>query len=166
MMTSKAQITFIKYANSDASIGNYFSYGKDLFKHKVDVYRAGRQLDVPRITLLKHDIDKLLPSSFVPYTKWFYGSKGIKGTKDPKVKKEWREAVQNHYIRNPHHANKVGGTKDVKTELESLADWFSASARSEGYKKDFPSFREWVLPRLDSFNISKDAKQIVKEMLL
>jgi hypothetical protein len=159
---TKAEIVFNKYAG----VGDYLSYGKDVFKHKLDVYKAGRQLDVPRLQLAKHDIDKFLPSSFIPYTKWFYGSSGMKGSKDPGLKKEWRAAVQKHYKRNPHHANKFGKTKTTSIELESLADWFSASARSSGYRKNFPDFREWVLPRLDSFNISKDAKQIVKDVLL
>jgi len=159
---TKAEKIFYKYSD----LGDYFSYGKDVFRHKVDVYKAGRELDVPRLQLLKHDIDKLLPKSFKAYAKWFYGQGGVKGTKDPKLRKEWRAAVQKHYERNPHHAAKIGKSKTINVELESLADWFSASARAGGYKKNFPAFREWVLPRLDSFTISQEAKQIVKEMLL
>jgi hypothetical protein len=40
-----------------------YSYGKYLVQHKKDVYSAGRELDVPRMVLLKHDLTKLKPSS-------------------------------------------------------------------------------------------------------
>jgi len=41
----------------------HYNYGKYLVKHKKDVYSAGRELDVPRMVLLKHDLTKLKPSS-------------------------------------------------------------------------------------------------------
>ena len=76
----KATTTFIKYAAYDTPIKDYWEYFKDTARHKVDVYKAGRDLSVPRTKLLVHDIDKFFPKMFMRYAEWFYGPQGIKGT--------------------------------------------------------------------------------------
>ena len=73
-------------------------------------------------TLLAHDFDKLKPSRFSAYSDWFFGPKGIKGTKDSELKKKFRAEVDVHYDKNLHHAHKIGKPQPVKNQLEALAD--------------------------------------------
>lgn len=153
---------FEKLSAYGTSLADYWDYGKDVIRHKIDVYKAGRELSVPRTKLLVHDIDKFFPKMFMRYAEWFYGPEGKKGTKNPKLKKEWRDMVKKHYTRSAHHATRVGKTKNVVTELESLADWYSAQRRSSGYKPGFPTFRTWLDKNVDRYNISDEARSIVK----
>ena len=155
----KPQHVFNKLAAYGADIGDYWGYGKDVVRHKVDVYKAGRELSVPRTKLLVHDVDKFFPKMFMRYAEWFYGPEGAKGTKNPKLKKEWRKMVNNHYGRADHHKKE----KKVVTELESLADWYSAQRRATGYKAGFPTFRNWIDKNVDRFNISSEAKNLAKK---
>jgi hypothetical protein len=158
----KAEVLFEKLAAYGADLEDYWDYGKDLVKHKIDVYQAGRQLSVPRVKLLVHDLDKFLPKMFMRYAEWFYGPQGQKGSKNPKLKNEWGIKIREHYARSPHHAHKVGKPKDVATELESLADWYSAKKRSSANVPGFPTFRTWLDNNIDRYNISEEAKSIAK----
>lgn len=160
---NKAEITFYKYSAYGTSVGDYVSYGGNLLRHKADIYSAGRDIDVPRWTLVKHDIDKFSPSMFKTYAEWFYGPEGKKGTKNPELKKKWRAQVQKHYERSPHHAHKLGKPQNVTTELESVADSYSAHKRSLGWPKKFPDIKQWLKPRVDKLKISDEAKQILRD---
>ena len=161
----KATLVFEKYAAYGATLSDYISYGKDVIQHKYDVYKAGRELDVPRWTLIKHDIDKFLPISYKRYAEWFYGPEGLKGTKNPELKKKWRAKVREHYKRSPHHATKVNKKKNVVTELESLADWYSAHKRAIGHPKRFIPFKPWIKKRLDKFKIRPETKELLVQKL-
>ena len=57
-----------------------------------------------------------------PYSDWFFGPKGIKGTKNPELKKKFRAEVDIHYGKNLHHAHKIGKPQPIKNQLEALAD--------------------------------------------
>ena len=161
LKTQKAEYVFNKISAYGTDISDYWGYGKDIVKHKVDVYKAGRELSVPRTRLLLHDVDKFFPKMFMRYAEWFYGPEGAKGTKNPKLKKEWRTMVNNHYARSDHHHKE----KDKVTALESLADWYSAQKRATGYKPGFPTFRTWLDKNIDRFNVNPEAKAIVKTTL-
>lgn len=144
-----------KYAGFFDEVNKNWNYGKYLVGHKINVYRTGRELGVPRGKLLKHDIGKFHPREWKPYAAYWFGPKGIKGTKDPKVQKTFRAAADKHYTRNEHHAYRLGKPYTVDTELESLADWYSVS-RSVHFQlsdKKFPTFKKWFQERGDKLNV-------------
>jgi len=97
-------------------------YAKYLAKHKWNIIRPGRELGVGYGTLLKHDLDKLKPSRFRAYSDWFFGPKGVKGTKDQKLFKKFRGEVDIHYNKNLHHAHKLNKPQPLKNQLEAVAD--------------------------------------------
>lgn len=164
MKDTKAIKVYNKLAAYDTSLKDYWDYGKNLVSHKVDVYTSGKQIDVPRKKLLTHDIDKFFPKRFKIYAEWFYGPQGVRGTKNSELKKKWRESVEEHYKRSPHHANKLGKKKDLYTELESLADQYSAIKRSSN-KKTFIPFKGWLTKNINNFNISDSAhKKVVQHI--
>ena len=107
---------------SRASLKDHYRYGRYLLGHKWNVLKAGRELNVPLGVLLKHDNSKLRPSEWAPYVEWFYGPRGLKGSKDPTVRKEFLRAVELHHSRNHHHDYKTRGSQLTN---ESIADWYS-----------------------------------------
>lgn len=127
-----------------ASLDNYLNYGDYVIKHKYNVLGPGLQLGVNPIRLAMHDWSKLAPTSFVPYTNFFIGPKGLTGSRDKTVWKEWREAVKDHYALEGHHADKIGLTKTVTEELESIADWYSVTkSKADRAGLPCPNFKEW-----------------------
>jgi hypothetical protein len=72
-------------------------YAKYIVKHKWFVFRAGLVLKVPLWRLIKHDLSKLLPSEWLPYTNWFNGAP------EERDKKKFQAAVELHKSRNDHH---------------------------------------------------------------
>jgi len=149
----------------NTSFKDYVDYGVDVIRHKHDVYKAGKKLNVSKWALFKHDIDKFLPKRYKTYAEWFYGDEGQKGSKNPELRKKWRKEVQKHYMFSPHHANKVDKKKTVEAELESLADWYSATQRAMGYSKNFKPFSVWIEKNIDKFKISPEAKIIAKDIV-
>lgn len=113
---------------------------KYLLTHKYRIYKAGRQLGVPRLQLLKHDITKFLPREWVPYREHFFD--------DPNVEdiRRFREAVILHK-RTPHHQ----GT----APLEAVADWYAA-----GKKKQIP-FKQWVKENMKTFPLTEETKEVI-----
>lgn len=120
-------------------------YGADLAKHKYYVYKAGRQLDLPRLQLLKHDWNKLDPLIFTTYRDFFYGPSGIKGTRDPLMHQRFKAAAELHKVYSPHHVYSmdIDEFNRRKNKMEAVADWWSASKRKTGYSDSFPEFKEW-----------------------
>ena len=156
----KATLLFEKLAAYDTSLLDYWNYGKNVIQHKKDVYQTGRRLDVPKWTLLKHDVDKFYPSRFKSYAEWFFGPQGHRGSRNPQLKEKWLAAVKKH--KKALHHQKI---KDFETELESVADWYAASKREVPFGAEFPDFKSWAATRLDSFDISDMAKSYIKTKL-
>ena len=156
----KATLLFEKLAAYDTSLLDYWDYGKNLIRHKKDVYQTGRQLNIPRWPLITHDIDKFYPARFKPYAEWFFGPQGYYGSANSQLKEKWLVAVKKHK-KAPHHQE----IKSFDTELESVADWYAASKREVPFGAEFPDFRTWVAARLNSFDISDMAKSYIKTKL-
>lgn len=130
---------------------------KYLTKHKYDVYKAGREMDAPRLQLLAHDHTKFYPSNWTPYREYWFGEKGVKSKSnnvDPEVLKNFKEAVQRHYHAEKHHSHKVGVEADSNTKKEMLADWYAVSKHT---KPNTPDFKTWV-------NSSPHTKKVYKEI--
>ena len=78
---------------------------KYLLKHKALVYKAGRQIDVPRMQLLKHDLSKFSPTEWNTYKEKFHTTDVV----TPKEQKAFRKAVDtHHYPKNKHHVKHWG----------------------------------------------------------
>jgi len=139
----------------EAGLKDWFSQNwnnaKYLTKHKYYVYRAGRELDVPRLQLLKHDLSKLTPSEWGPYRRYWFGQK------TPEVVSDFRQATSQHKSRNPHHHP---SPTDINTNLEAIADWYSAG-RAQGQYAQTP-FKNWVEDRLRGFPVNDVIKNEVK----
>lgn len=125
-------------------------YIRATIKHKKYVYKFGRELKVPILRLLKHDLSKFGISEVFGYSRHFYGDK-----KDPH---NFSLAWIHHQNTNPHHweywiprTNHTLDATMVPMEpypmpetyvREMLADWLGASMSYEG--KAPTSFTNWV----------------------
>ena len=100
-------------------------YGYTL-KHKWNIISPGRELGVGYGTLLKHDSDKLWDVGLArTYGKYFFGPKGVRGTNDPELYRDFRTKADKHYTRSPHHYHKINKEKPIQNKLESVADIYS-----------------------------------------
>ena len=104
-----------------------WDYLKYLLSHKANMWGPGRDIGVSRKTLLMHDMDKFQPNRFRQYSDWFFGPEGVKGTKNPELKKRWRQTVDEHYANNLHHAHKLDKEQPLENQLEALVDWYSVT---------------------------------------
>ena len=139
--------------------GDDFDNLKYILKHKYHIYKGGREIDVPRMQLLKHDLSKLSPSEWGPYKRYWFGEK------TPETKKEFRHAVESsHYKKNPHHpAHWKGKPMPMDYKLEMMADWYSAG-RSQGTHR-FKSFKSWWKGNRSSLDIDQATKAEVDKRL-
>ena len=154
-----------KHASIADNIRAYWRNLRDVTGHKVDVYRAGRQLGVPRTQLLRHDLSKYRPSEFIPYAQWLHHPEGRLGAQDPARKQRFREAAELHYSRNPHHWRRMGIAEEDKRKKvlkEGLADWYSA-ARRAGTEKTFP---QWYEKHRDNLQLREDVQRKADKRLL
>ncbi len=116
---------------------------KYIAKHKAYLISPGRQLGLGYGQLLKHDLSKLTPSEWGPYSKFWFGSTGITGTRDPETFKNFRNAVVNsHYKKNKHHNSQ---NEPIKYKLEAVADWYSSAKTQSKNPGNFPDFKSWYL---------------------
>jgi hypothetical protein len=134
----------LKYFEKQAGLVEWFqnrlediSMATDLAKHKYYVYKAGREMDVPRLQLLKHDLSKLKPSAWPHYREYYHGQR------TPKVEKTFRIAADTHKAAEQHHKKPTGLSEDPNSELEAFADWWSRS-KINSKKPNFPAFMEWI----------------------
>lgn len=133
---------------------------KYILRHKYHLYTGGREIDLPRIQLLTHDLSKFRPSEFVPYKRFFFGEK------TPQTKKNFLEAVRKyHYKRNPHHPEHWDKGEDMplKNKLEMIADWYSAG-KTQGTHK-FKSFKSWFKKNRNSLEIDEALKKEIEDRL-
>ena len=130
---------------------------KYILKHKYHLYTGGREIDLPRLQLLAHDLSKFRPSEFIPYKHFFWGEQ------TPGVAKDFKDAVRNHYSRNPHHKEYHSGKMPLKNQLEMIADWYSAG-RTQGTHR-FKSFRSWYKKNRDKLPIDESVKSEIDSRL-
>ena len=123
----------------------------------------GRELGVPLKVLLKHDVDKFQPNRFRQYSDWFFGPEGVKGTKNPSLRKRWRETVDTHYAQNPHHAHKLGLEQPLTNQLEALVDWYSVNKST---KQTSLRFADWYKQKRNDLPISDEVRNIADKHLL
>ncbi|MGL5715198.1 MAG: DUF5662 family protein [Paraclostridium sp.] len=120
----------------------YKEYFKYVLEHKRNVFKTcwDRGLCLHAFT---HDLSKFLPSEFIPYAKYFYGTWGVKIEKafpnddEPytngqsclsnsylRCKKEFDIAWELHYKRNKHHWNHwIGKDIPYKYIMQMICDW-------------------------------------------
>jgi hypothetical protein len=82
------------------SIRRHINYGRYVIRHKRFVYREGRKLGLPRLMLLAHDWDKLLPDEWFSYSRTFYKADGSKQYDESDA---FKTAWAKHQWRNKHH---------------------------------------------------------------
>ena len=116
-----------------------------LLKHKAKVYKAGRQLGVPKVQLALHDARKLLPKEWVPYREYFHDKPNKTDIKN------FVKAVEHHKKNNPHH-HYLSAPRNVK--LEAVADWYSAGSPKK------VSFKKWIKQ-----NMNKFPKEVQQELV-
>jgi hypothetical protein len=153
------------YANRD-KIKQHVGYAGYLLPHKWYTGKAMLEMNLPLVQAITHDSTKFRPSEWSAYSAWFNGPEGLQGAKDPKLYMQWRDVVQQHYHRNPHHWRALHKhPKDVPTKykLEAIADWYGVN-RAKGLTNK--SFKDWFEERKNRFPIDKgtimDAEQRLK----
>lgn len=140
-------------------------YGKYLAGHKFNVLRHGLEEGAPVGTLLAHDWTKLLPHIWAPYRDWRHGAEGLHGTRNPEVYKRFREAVQEHYLRSPHHWRRFGVPPEkvpLKYKQESLADWYTVGKFNN---PKLPEFKTWYKRREYILPFDEDTKKYIRSKL-
>ena len=129
-----------------------FDNVKYILKHKAYIIGPGRQLGLGYKQLLSHDNSKFSKEEFGPYTRYWYGDRGITGTMSPEVMEAFKHAVvESHYKKNPHHTRNHVGDDDFKYKLEEIVDWYAASKAQSSNPSKHPSFRDWYLQKRDYF---------------
>lgn len=140
-------------------------------KHKWFVFRAGRELDVPVMRLLKHDLSKFGPHELVHYGRQFFGPKD----KPEEFNKCWLHH-QNHndhhweyWIRRTGH-NRATGTEttilpmDPDAATEMVADWMGASRAYEG-KWPTPGDWPWLKENFNKVQVHPATRLLLEEIL-
>ncbi|MDX1471395.1 MAG: DUF5662 family protein [Flavobacteriaceae bacterium] len=112
------------------------SYTGYLIKHKYYVYIFGRKLGLNRTQLLKHDISKFKPRSFLAYAFYFYGPIPATELEMALRKRNFKKAWRKHVNNEPHHWEYYWSYDGVSHNVESIpiefllemiADWHGAS---------------------------------------
>ena len=143
-----------------SSLGDHMAYLKYVTSHKFNVYKGGRDIGVPRTTLLAHDLSKFKPTEWKPYVDYWFGPEGKTGTHNPEVKKRFRVAAEKHYRRNPHHYHKIQKYQPIKNQLEAVADWYAVN-RTMHYRVSntkFPTINQWFESRKGTLTVTDELK--------
>ena len=151
----------------------YLSY---VLRHKWFVFLECCRLGIPLLGVF-HDWSKFRPSEWLPYVRYFYGSKRVNirdgtgyykptDTGDADFDLAWLW----HQHRNAHHwqhwvlAEDEGGLKvmemPVKYRKEMLADW-----RGAGRAQGTPNTLVWYKKHKDKMRLSLDTRQWIEAML-
>lgn len=133
---------------------------KYILKHKYHLYTGGREIALPRLQLLAHDLSKLRPREFIPYKRFFFGER------TPEVKRKFLEAVKKyHHAGNPHHPEYWGkdGSMPLKNKLEMVADWYSAGRSQKTHR--FKSFKTWFKKNRNKLKIDDALKREIDDRL-
>ena len=161
----------------------YWKYLKYVLKHKWFVFIECCKLGIPLRGLL-HDLSKFLPSEFIPYARYFYGTwmeesewHGDKRNYVPWERTEMgiSEAFDlawlKHQKRNKHHWQywllqcDSGELKaldiPLKYQKEMLADWRGAGKAING-KDDTKS---WYLKNKDNIIIHPEVREFIEKSL-
>lgn len=118
-------------------------------KHKWNMIGPGREMGLGWGTILKHDLDKLWDPRIVDsYSDYFFGPKGVKGTNDPEVYKRFRQNVEKHYARSPHHYHKIGRPQPMENQKERPVDVYSLLKTTGQINQPF---NEWYLENRGKF---------------
>jgi hypothetical protein len=124
---------------------------KYITKHKAYIYGPMKQMGLSTGQALKHDLSKFSPGEWGPYSKFFHGKTGIKGTNAPETRAAFREAVESHhYTHNPHHRQHAK-KMPFKYQIEEVADWYAAGKAQSSDPGSFPDFKTWYLSRRKHF---------------
>ena len=155
------------YALSDPKVKESVEYGKYLGKHKLNIIKPMRQMNLGWGQALKHDLSKLGPKEFGPYREYFAGPTGVTGTNDPKTHELWRAAVRHHHNApgNLHHYRALGlkGTvAPLKYKMEAVADWHSVQKTKGRTNESFP---EWYTRLKDKLPIEEQTRMEIDKRL-
>jgi hypothetical protein len=148
------------------NIKQHVGYAGYLLPHKYYVYKAAREMDVPILQALGHDLSKFYPDEWSAYSGWFNGPKGQYGTKDPKEFAHWRKGVAKHYARNEHHwrpKHLAPNEVPLDVKLESIADWYGVQ-RTRGFTNK--KFKDWFEAKKSTFPIDKPTVEEAERRIL
>lgn len=152
----------------------YWAYLRYVLRHKWFVGVAARELGGLGFALfsLRHDLSKLLPSEFVPYSRYFYEPDGRpRQRRDSTGDSAFDWAWLLHQKRNRHHWQWYivplddGGTKALpmpeRYRLEMLADWVGAGL-AQGYGRNTIG---WYAKNRDKMVLHPETRAWVEDML-
>lgn len=122
-------------------MNKHLRYASYVVRHKWFVFRAGLKTGAPIGRLLIHDLSKLRPSEWAPYTERFYGDNAGHLDKDGESD-AFQLAWTRHWHRNPHHwehwlifqddGSMRGWQMPDGLVREMVADWMGAGRAITG----------------------------------
>ena len=116
------------------------------------------QIDELRHQIEIHDNSKYEDAELVPYANYFFGEQ------TEAVTKEFREAVNLHKSRNPHHPEywqQRGETMPLNFIIEMLCDWWAFSLAQDDMTKTLL----WYQAKKEKLNLSPQTTKIVEQIL-
>jgi len=147
----------------------YWEYTKYLLKHKWFVFIECCKYGIIWRGII-HDLSKFLPSEFIPYAIYFYGTEEEKKLVEKKFDRAWLL----HQRRNKHHwqywilREDEGGIKitymPVKYYTEMVCDWVGASRaihETKNIKDWYDSNKEMIMITPE---IRKEIEKFIKDM--
>lgn len=161
----------------------HWLYLKYVLRHKWYVFVACIKLGVPLHQAIIHDWTKFLPSEWLPYVRWFYGTQPFATRNDRPlglnlpdssirecVKASFDEAWNHHQKRNLHHWQYWLLTMDSgetialeipqRFMLEMVADWIGA-----GKALGNPDTEGWFLTNKNRIRLHDSTRYAVGQAI-
>lgn len=167
-----------------SSLSSHIKYANYIVRHKWFVFQAGRRTGASLWRLLKHDWSKMLPSEWMPYVEYFYGSyqrycgPDARPNEDAnvadytvRVSNAFNKAWLLHQRRNDHHwqfwlLNNDDGTVEClpmpeKVWREMVADWMGAGRAVTGRWE----CSEWYEKNKEKIQLHPDTRKSVETVI-
>jgi hypothetical protein len=148
-------------------MNKHWQYLKYVLRHKYFVFMAGVKIGCPLWRLISHDMSKFLPSEWVPYVEYFYGSNKVYAYTELDFNNAWLK----HQHRNKHHwqywllredsGDTIAMSMPRQYILELVADWAGAGREITG-KWDVS---EWYAKNKEKIVLSVGSRTQVEKLL-
>ncbi len=146
----------------------YWSYFKYVMRHKFYVLIASRKVGASLWLAITHDISKLRPSEWKPYSITFYKSNGDEQYNETL---DFNAAWLLHQHRNPHHwqywilrmdqGDIMAIEMPHKYVKEMVSDWMGAGKAMTGKWNHV----EWYSLNRDKIILHNNTRKLVEELL-
>jgi hypothetical protein len=151
------------------SFGRFWSYLKYVVRHKWYVLKSASRTDCSLWRALIHDLSKLRPSEWSPYSRTFYEPDGSK--KKYSESTEFLQAWNQHQKLNPHHWQHwvltMDGGSTAALEMpetyvrEMVADWMGAGLAITGKNE----VEDWYTKNKNKMILHPNTRDLVESLI-